>query len=434
MSTDTKAKVKSLKLWHKIVIALILGSLTGLLIGEQATVFAPIGQMFINAIRMIVIPIIFTSVVCSVMAISDVNTMGRLTFKAMVMYILTMAIATGIGLGLAILIQPGVGLPKEMVESALKGNSMIAGIISTSTHTNIIDTITSIIPANPFSAFANGEILPTILFALVIGLAIVSVGKPARPVADFFQAAMMIMFKATQFVLYFAPIGVFALIAQVVGTVGVEILKQLSLLVLTIYIGCFLNAVFIYGAILFYCRLSPFTFFKKMMAPMAFAFSTGSSAATLPLNLQTVHKRLGVSSGITEFILPLGATINMNGLSVYLGVAALFVANIFGVHLNLWQYALIIMTSTLASIGAAGVPMSGIVVMSIVLGSVGLPLEAIALIAGVDRIIEMVTTVINITGDAVTAVAVAKSEGQLNQVIYDNPNDDEILSPQQANS
>lgn len=429
MSSDSKADTKRLKLWHKIVIALILGSLTGLLIGEKATVFAPIGQMFINAIRMIVIPIIFTSVVCSVMAISDVNTMGRLTLKAMLMYIVTMAIATVIGLALAILIKPGMGLPRELVENALQGNHMVAGMLSSAKSTSIIDTLTSIIPSNPFNSFASGEILPTIFFALVIGLSIVSVGKPARPVADLFQAAMMVMFKATQFVLYFAPIGVFALITQVVGTVGVTVLEELSLLVLTIYLGCFLNAAVIYAAILLYCRLNPLTFFKKMMAPMAFAFSTGSSAATLPLNLQTVHKRLGVSSGITEFILPLGATINMNGLSVYLGVAALFVANIFGVHLSIWQYALIIMTSTLASIGAAGVPMSGIVVMSIVLGSVGLPLEAIALIAGVDRIIEMVTTVINITGDAVTAVAVAKSEGQLNENIYNAQNDDE-LSPQ----
>jgi Na+/H+-dicarboxylate symporter len=413
-------KASKFKLWHKIFLALILGSLTGLILGDSANIFAPIGKMFINAISMVVIPIIFVSIVCSVMAISDVSTMGRLTAKALALYLGTMAIATGIGVGLALIIKPGMGLPKELVEASLQGNQVLGDLITQGKSTSLIDTITSIIPSNPFMAFANGEILPTILFALIIGLAIVSVGKPAKPVGDFFQSGMMIMFKAVEFILFFAPLGVFALIAQVVGTVGVEVLKELSLLVITIYIGCILNVIIVYVPLLMYNRLNPLTFFKKMIAPMAFAFSTGSSAATLPLNLQTVHHRLGVSTGITDFILPLGATINMNGLSVYLGVAAMFVANIFGVDLSLWQYILIIMTSTLASIGAAGVPMAGIIVMSIVLGGVGLPIEAIALIAGVDRIIEMMTTSINITGDAVTAVIVAKSEDQLNEAIYND--------------
>lgn len=423
--TETPAR---LKLWHKIVLALFLGSLTGLFLGEKAVIFAPIGKMFINAISMIVIPIIFTSIVCSVMAISDVNTMGRLTLKAMLLYLITMAIATAIGLGFAELIKPGVGLPQELVSASLKGNAMVGDIIAHTQKTTLVDIITAIIPSNPIAAFANGEILSTILFALVLGLAIIKVGKAARPVADFFQASMSIMFKVTELILYFAPIGVFALIAQVVGTVGVEVLKQLFLLVATIYIGCVVNAVVVYSLILLYNRLNPITFFKKMIAPMAFAFSTGSSAATLPLTLHAAQKKLGVSSGISEFVLPLGATVNMNGLSVYLGVAALFVANIFGVHLSLWQYGLIIMTSTLASIGAAGVPMAGIIVMSIVLGSVGLPIEAIALIAGVDRIIEMMTTTINITGDAVTAVVVASSEDQLNTDMY-NEKDVDIKDP-----
>lgn len=420
MPTPAKPKRGKFHLWQKIFLALILGSITGLLLGESASIFAPFGKMFINAISMIVVPIIFVSIVCSVMAISDVSTMGRLTGKAIGLYLITMAIATAIGVSLALLVKPGVGLPKELVEASFRGNAMLSDIISTGKETSLVDTITSIIPSNAIAAFANGDILPVIIFALLIGLSIVKVGKRAKPLSDFFQASMIVMFKAVDFILKFAPIGVFCLIAHVVGTVGVEILKELSLLVATIWVGCILNVFVVYVPILMLNGLNPMTFLKKMLAPIAFAFSTGSSAATLPLNLETVHHKLGVSTGITDFILPLGATINMNGLSVYLGVAALFVANIFGIDLSIWQYILIIMTSTLASIGAAGVPMAGIIVMSIVLGAVGLPIEAIALIAGVDRVIEMMTTSINITGDAVAAVVVSKSENQLNQKVYNS--------------
>jgi Na+/H+-dicarboxylate symporter len=422
MSTPLPSKTWTLQLWHKIFIALILGSLAGLVLGEHTSIFAPIGKLFINSISMIVVPIIFVSIVCSVMAISDVSTMKRLTLKSLSLYLITMAIATGIGVCLALLIKPGMGLPKELVEASFKSNKMLSEVIQVGGETSLIDTITSIIPANAIRAFANGDILPTIIFALFIGLGIVAVGKQARPLGDVFQSTMSVMYKIVDFILVFAPVGVFCLIAQVVGTVGVEVLKELSLLVITIWIGCILLAILVYVPLLMFNGLNPLTFFKKMLAPMTFAFSTGSSAATLPLNLETVHKKLGVSTGITDFVLPLGATINMNGLSVYLGVAALFVANIFGVELTLWQYVLIIMTSTLASIGAAGVPMAGIVVMSIVLGGVGLPIEAIALIAGVDRIIEMMTTTMNITGDAVTAVIVSKSEDQLNEQVYNDTN------------
>jgi Na+/H+-dicarboxylate symporter len=418
MPTSPLRIASKLQLWHKIFIALVLGSIAGLVMGENTSLFAPIGKMFINAISMIVVPIIFVSIVCSVMAISDMSTMKRLTFKSLFLYLLTMAVATGIGVGLALLIKPGMGLPKELIEASFKSNQMLSQVITAGKETSLIDTVTSIIPSNAIRAFSNGDILPTIIFALLIGLAIVSVGQHGKPLGDVFQSTMSVLYKAVDFILIFAPVGVFCLIAQVVGTVGVEVLKELSLLVVTIWAGCILLALIIYVPLLAFNGLNPLTFFKKMLAPMAFAFSTGSSAATLPLNLETVHEKIGVSKAVTDFVLPLGATINMNGLSVYLGVAALFVANIFGVELTAWQYILIIMTSTLASIGAAGVPMAGILVMSIVLGSVGLPIEAIALIAGVDRIIEMMTTTMNITGDAVTAVIVSKSEDQLNETIY----------------
>lgn len=408
------------KLWHRIVIALVLGSITGLIFQEKATLLAPIGRLFINAISMIVVPVVFVSIVSSVMAISDMKTMGRVTVKTLSMYVATMALATCIGIAFAQVLKPGLGLPAELVQQSLQANPVAADLIARNKDVSLADTISSIVPSNIVAALSSGDILPCIVFAVILGLAIVRVGSAARPVGDFFQSAMVVMFKVTDFILQFAPIGVFALIAQVVGTVGVEILKELSLLVLTIYLGCFTVLACIYTPLLMLNRLNPLHFFKKMIAPMSFAFSTGSSAATLPLTLETTQRQLGVGAPVTDFVVPLGATINMNGLSVYLGVAALFVANIFGVDLSIWQYVMIIMTSTLASIGAAGVPMSGIVVMSIVLGGAGLPIEAIALIAGVDRIIEMVTTTVNITGDSLTAIVVGKSEGQFDEKVYNN--------------
>ncbi len=414
---QTSSSKRRFKLWHKIILALITGALTGFFLGEDAVILAPVGRLFINAINMIVIPVVFTSIVCSVMAIHDMKTMGRVTVKTMVMYVATMALSTCIGIGFAQVFKPGLGLPTELVQESLSQNPIAADLVAKNKHVTLADTITTIVPSNVVAAFANGDILPCIVFAFILGLAIVKV-LAARPVGDFFQSAMLVTFKATHFVLQFAPIGVFALIAQVVGTVGIAVLKELSVLVVTIYAGCFVVAAGVYTLIFLFNRIPPLPFFKKMIAPMSFAFSTGSSSATLPLTLETTQKQLGVAPAIAEFVVPLGATINMNGLSVYLGVAAIFVANIFGVELTLWQYAMIVMTSTLASIGAAGVPMAGIVVMSIVLGGAGLPIEAIALIAGVDRIIEMVTTAVNITGDAMTAVVVAKSENQWSRADY----------------
>lgn len=409
-----------LSLWKKILIALILGSIAGLVLGDSAAVLAPIGQLFMNAISMLVIPLVFVSVVCSVMTISDATTMRRVSVKTIVLYLGTMAIAACIGVGIALLLQPGMGLPKELVDTTLKGNEALASTFAMNKKMHLGDAIASIIPSNIFRALANGDMLPTIIFALLIGLTIMTVGKPGRLVGDFFQSAMSLMFKAVDFILIFTPIGVFCLIAQVVGTVGVSILKELSLLIVTVWVGCILNALLVYVPVLMANGLNPLTFFRKMMAPMVFAFSTTSSAATLPLNLETVHQRLGVSNQITDFVLPLGCTINMNGASVYLGVTAIFVANIYGIDLSLWQFMLIILSAIVGSIGAAGVPMVAVFMMTIVLETVGLPIEAIALIVGVDRVIDVFPTTLNITGDAFTAVLVAKSEDQLDQTVYNN--------------
>ena len=407
-----------LSMWQKILIALVLGSLAGIVFGEKAAILAPIGKLFMNAISMIVLPLVLVSIVCSVMSVSDISTMRRVTIKTLIIYLVTMTAAACVGIAVASIIQPGMGLPKELVETTLQGNMSLANSIAASKGTSLGDAIASIIPSNIFRALSNGEMLPTIIFALLIGLTIITVGKPGKLVGEFFQSAMSLMFKAVDFILIFTPIGVFCLIAQVVGTLGMGILKELSMLIIAVWIGCIASALLIYVPMLLANRLSPLMFFKKMMAPMAFAFSTTSSAATLPINLETVHQRLGVSSQITDFVLPLGCTLNMNGAAVYLSVSALFVANIYGIDLNLWQYLLVILGSILGAIGAAGVPMVAIFMMTIVLSTVGLPLEAIALIVGVDRVIDVMPTTLNITGDAFAAVLVGKSEGELDQKIY----------------
>lgn len=405
-------------LWQRIMVALVLGVIVGMLLKDKAQWLAPIGSMFINAIRMIVIPVVFTSIVCSIIGMADLKVMGRVTGKAMAFYVATMMIATIIGIGLALWIQPGVGVSPNIIPV---DHGIFQNLQVVQKEFSLIDTIINMIPPNPVMAFAEGEVLPTIVFATFLGVAILKVGKPAEPIANVFQSFSAVMFQTVKFVLFFTPLGVFALMAYMVSLMGLQVLLELGKLVLTVYIGCLLHAFIVYPVLLRgLARVSPLQFFKKMISVMSFAFATGSSLATLPLNMQTAENRLGIDKTIGEFLLPLGATVNMNGLSVYLGVIALFVANMFNVELSFFQYVVIVFTSTLASIGCAGVPMSAIVVMSLVLNAIGLPVEAIALIATVDRIIEMITTTLNVTGDTVIAAVVSRQENKLDDAMFND--------------
>ncbi|MCL6263843.1 dicarboxylate/amino acid:cation symporter [Craterilacuibacter sp. RT1T] len=396
-----------LPMWAKILIGLVAGVVTGFLAGDWAHYLKPVGDLFITLIRMVVLPVIFVSLVCGVTAMHDLKKMGRVAGKTMVLYMLTMALAGALSMTVASYLGIGSGL-----------GYTVPAVAQTAEVPSFIDTIMAIVPANPFKAFADGAILPVIVFAIFFGLSINLAGKDGKVVADFFRSLNHVVFQLVNIALSFAPYGVFALMAYVTADNGFAILSGLAALVGTIYFSCLVMLTVVYAVLLLVFGLNPWHFIRKMLPVQLFAFSTTSSNATLPLNLKAAETQLGVHNSIASFVLPLGATVNMNGLATYLGAVAIFAANAYGIELTLVQKVTVVLTTTLAAIGAAGVPGTGLVVMSLVLSSVGLPLEVIAAIAAVDRIIDMINTPTNVSGDTLAAVLVAKSEGELELDVY----------------
>ncbi len=403
----SKASRAPLPMWAKILLGLVLGVATGFVAGDWAMVLKPVGDLFITLIRMVVMPVIFVSLVCGVTAMRDLKKMGRVAGKTLLIYMVTMAAAGALSMTLASFFGIGQGLGYEVPAVA-----KVAEVPS------FVDTIMAIVPSNPFKAFADGAILPVIVFAIFFGLSINLAGKQGEVVADFFRSLNHVVFQLVNIALSFAPYGVFALMAYVTADNGFAILSELAALVGTIYLACLTMLVVVYALLLTVFGLNPWHFIRKMLPVQLFAFSTTSSNATLPLNMQVAEEKLGVHNSIASFVLPLGATINMNGLATYLGAVAIFAANAYGIELTLMQKVTVVLTTTLAAIGAAGVPGTGLVVMSLVLASVGLPLEVIAAIAAVDRIIDMINTPTNVSGDTLSAVLVAKSEGELERDVY----------------
>lgn len=396
----------SLKPWQKIILALIAGIATGLLFGPKATVFKPIGAIFINAIRMMIIPVVFTAIVCAVLSMDDLAKMRRISIKAFCLYTLSMIVAAVIGLSVATLVSPGAGLKNFHIESA--------NHTTLQTLPSLTETIINIVPANPVTAFATNNILQILVFALLLGISINLAGEQGKLVANFFKSFSSVSIKLTQIIMKFAPYGIFSLMAWVSGEYGLVALIPLFKLVLTIYFCCFLLALIFYsGTLALVAKINPFKFFKASSEALLFAFSTSSSAATLPVTMRCAEENLGVAKNLSGFLLPLGTTMNLNGLSIYLGVAAVFAANMSGVELNMIQYLTIILTIVLSAMGAGGVPGSGIVVMSAVMSSVGLPVEAVTLIAGVDRLNDMAQTTTNVMGDIYATVMISKGENEL---------------------
>ncbi len=397
-------------LWKKIFIMLIAGLIVGTLVGEEiaTTWFRPIGTLFINLIKMLIVPLIFSSLVVGLTSMDDIKKMGRIGAKTFAIYLCTTAIAITIGLAIGAILQPGAGV--ELVS---------ATAMEATQSPSFVDTLIDIVPKNPAAAFSSANVLQIIFFALMLGIAINMAGEKGRPVASFFESFAEVMYKLTDIVIAFAPYGVFGLMAWVAGKFGLDVLLPLGKIIAGVYLGAVIHGVVILGgAILVFAKLSPLRFFKGIASAQAVAFTTTSTAGTLPVTLECVQQNLGVSKPISSFVLPLGATINMDGTALYQGVAALFIAQAYGIDLTTGNYITIILTSTLASIGSAGVPGAGLIMLTLVLTSVGLPLEGIALIAGIDRILDMARTTVNVTGDAMVSVLMAKSEGELDEDIY----------------
>ncbi len=413
---------KKIALSTKIFIALISGALLGVLIHYfmpngyfrdtvlVGGIFYVVGQGFIRLMQMLVVPLVFCSLVCGSMSIGDTKTLGKVGIKTVIFYLFTTAMAICIALGVASLINPGIGISLESVKAA---------DVTVAEPTSFADTLLNIIPKNPVGSMANGDMLPIIVFALFVGILLAKMGSKASTVSNFFSQFNDLMMEMTMAVMTIAPIGVFCLIAKTFSEIGfsafLPMLKYMGAVILALAIQCFGS----YQALLFvFTRLNPIRFIKKFVPVMMFAFTTATSNATIPMSIDTLNKKMGVSKKISSFTIPLGATVNMDGTSIMQGVAVIFIAQAYGIALTPSDMLTVIATATIASIGTAGVPSVGLVTLSMVLTSVGLPTEGIALIMGIDRILDMMRTAVNITGDAVCTTIVAHQNKMLDRSVF----------------
>ena len=413
---------KKLGLTTKIFIGLILGAICGIILYKYIPesyfkdtfliggVFKVIGKGFLRAMQMLVVPLVFCSLVCGSMAIGDTKKLGRVGVKTMIFYVATTAVAITIAIGIGKIINPGIGLDMSSIQAAE----------TTVNESKVLsDVLLDIIPTNPISSLATGNMLQIIVFAILVGIILATMKEKGKAVAVFFTQFNEIMMKMTMIVMKAAPIGVFCLIATTFSNIGwsafAPMLKYIFSVMIALAVQCLITYMIMLKG---FTNLSPKIFLKKFATVMSFAFSTASSNATIPLSIETLDDKIGVSENISSFTVPLGATINMDGTAIIQGVAVVFVSQVFGIHLGLNEYLTVILTATLASIGTAGVPGVGLITLSMVFNSVGLPVEGIGLIMGIDRILDMTRTAVNVTGDAVCTTIVAKQEGEFNEEIF----------------
>ena len=430
MTTNTKFSLTA-----RILIAMFLGLLVGLLIrlaigdkpdavltigslqfGLKAIlvdgIFHAGGQIFLASLKMLVVPLVLVSLVCGTASLKDVSTLGRIGRKSMGLFILTTALAIAVAIVLALLVSPGVGVD-------LSTDAKFApGEIKTVTQVFI-----DMFPSNPINAMAKGEMLQIIVFAVLFGIAITLSGAVGERIRLFFEDMNVVVMKLVEIVMHFSPYGVFFLMAKLFTTLELADMVNLGKYFSVVFFALLFHGFVVYGAfIMFAARLNPLTFFKKMRETAMFAFSTSSSNATVASNLATSTNKLGVSNKVSSFTVPLGATINMDGTAIMQGVATVFIAQVYNIDLTTSDYLMVILTATLASVGTAGVPGVGLVMLAMVLEQVGLPVDGIALILGVDRLLDMTRTAVNVTGDAMVSCLVAKSEGVLDEKVYNDPN------------
>ncbi|MBB3140510.1 dicarboxylate/amino acid:cation symporter [Halomonas organivorans] len=410
-TTAGESRWRRIPLWQKILAGLVLGVLAGALLGEDASLFKPLGDIFINAIKMLIVPLVFSTLVVGITAMRDPQKMGRIGARTIALYLVTTAFAIAIGLLASWLFQPGVGLDMSF-ESGVEAKQA----------PSLTEILVGLVPRNPIDALASGNILQIIVFAIGLGISLTLIGDKGEPVVKVFESFAEAMVKLTNIVMAFAPIGVFGLIAHVAGSYGLEVLLPLAKVIGVAYLASVLHVVLVYSGLLALLgRLNPLRYLQGILDALVVAYSSASSSGTLPVSLRCAKNNLGVSEGVAGFVLPVGATINMDGTAIYQGVVAVFIAQLVGVDLSLMDYGMIIVTGTLASIGTAGVPGAGLVMLSIVMAQIGLPLEAIAVIAGIDRILDMARTSVNVAGDLMVTTLVGKSEGELDEEIYNAP-------------
>ena len=396
------AKGMRMGLAGQMGLGMVLGILAGLVapyVNFEAQWFRPFGQLFINLVRMLVVPLVFATLVAGAASVSDIGKLGRVAVKTLLFFFVVTGIATGVGLGLADVFHPGVGLSIDLGSAAAKEVAK----------PDIGQVLMNIVPVNPMESMAKGSMLQIIFFAVVFGFSLSMCGEKAKIVAQFFNGLAEIMIKMTSLVMLYAPIGVFALIAYTVAAQGLSVLLPLLKLIALMYAGSIALIVIVYFPCLKYSGISPRAFLKGFSEPLMTAFSTCSSAAALSSSLVSVEK-MGASRSVASFAIPLGNTINMDGTAIYMGLVSIFAAEIFGVAMPIDKQISVLLMALLASIGTIGVPGSGMIMITMIFTQVGIPLEAVAIVAGVDRILDMARTSVNVMGDAVAAIFVSKLE------------------------
>jgi Na+/H+-dicarboxylate symporter len=415
-----------MKLWLRVLLALAAGIGFGFYLSETmgqagAAAFteayiAPVGALFMRLIRMLIVPLIFTTLVAGILAMGDPKRLGSLGIKTILLYLGTTFFANIVGLVVGTVFKPGEGAnlgnvePHERLEEGL----------------GLIDRLLAIVPENPVEALANGEVLAIIFFSVLLGIAILSTGDKGKPLGAIFESASDVVMKITHYVMEVAPFGVFALVATTTATQGLESFQSIAKLIGVVYIGLAIHAVITYGILVrIILNLPLVRFFRGIADAVAVAYSTSSSSATLPVTIACATDNLGIKKPVAGSVLPLGATINMDGTALYLGILALFTAQAFGYELSLVQYGLIALTASLASIGAAGIPSASLFLLAIVLDTFGVSDIHLALMLGllfpVDRIMDMARTSVNVMGDSAVATAVAKWEGELDEETFKTP-------------
>ncbi len=391
-----------------MLLALFAGCICGLVVphlGIDPSYFKPLGDIFINLIKMLVVPLVFATLVAGAAAVGDVSRLGKIAIKSLIYYTVTTVFAVSIGLIVANILQPGSGV--EISQNASNTISVAPP--------SLLSVFMGIIPTNPVKSMTDGNMLQIIFFAVFLGVAISSLGSKHNHIHQFFDSLAEAMLKLTSMVMMYAPIGVFGLLTYTVGTYGAEVLLPLLKLIMVMFVACIIHICIIYLPCIKYSGVPLKKFFKELTSTILVAFSSASSAAALSSNLQSVQ-RLGASRPVSSFLIPLGNTINMDGTAIYMGVCSIFAATFFGIDLTFDKQILIVIIAMLASVGTMGVPGAGVIMISMVLTQVGIPLEAIALIAGIDRVLDMMRTTLNVLGDATGALTVSKAENDMHPI------------------
>lgn len=391
-----------------MLLALFAGCICGLVVphlGIDPSYFKPLGDIFINLIKMLVVPLVFATLVAGAAAVGDVSRLGKIAIKSLIYYTVTTVFAVSIGLIVANILQPGSGV--EISQNASNTISVAPP--------SLLSVFMGIIPTNPVKSMTDGNMLQIIFFAVFLGVAISSLGSKHNHIHQFFDSLAEAMLKLTSMIMMYAPIGVFGLLTYTVGTYGAEVLLPLLKLIMVMFVACIIHICIIYLPCIKYSGVPLKKFFKELTSTILVAFSSASSAAALSSNLQSVQ-RLGASRPVSSFLIPLGNTINMDGTAIYMGVCSIFAATFFGIDLTFDKQILIVIIAMLASVGTMGVPGAGVIMISMVFTQVGIPLEAIALIAGIDRVLDMMRTTLNVLGDATGALTVSKAENDMHPI------------------